>query len=180
MVDYCLIPHECLTSFKDFAVTTCSELINESTLVNEVCFETSLPDHSLLSWDWQLDDSMFSYKQNKQCSTEKVKYTVFDRNIPKDFLLDYKDEVESTIESLEGRIVSQDTIDRGYSDLVATIKSEMARKLCHKDIILSIGQNNKKRKPKKTWWSDEQTELWNDLCEAEKHMIRCKSNHKNS
>ena len=40
--------------------------------------------------------------------------------------------------------------------------------------ILKDGINNKKRRAKRPWWTDELRLLWNDLCTQEKLWLKCK------
>ncbi len=52
------------------------------------------------------------------------------------------------------------------------VLDEMERKLDKKMIHINTGLNNKRRRVKKPWWSDNLSKLWNELCVAEKcwHM----------
>ena len=52
------------------------------------------------------------------------------------------------------------------------IKQEMYQKVNYKNIKNKIGLNNKKRRTKKPWWSEELTVVWNELCIKEKAMLR--------
>ena len=51
----------------------------------------------------------------------------------------------------------------------------MINKIDHRQINAVVGHNNKKRKVKKPWWNDQLTELWNNVCKAEKHMLKSKN-----
>jgi hypothetical protein len=47
----------------------------------------------------------------------------------------------------------------------------MYRKLPNKNI--HYGSSNKKHRPGKPWWSDKLTDLWNNVCIAEKTWLSC-------
>ena len=40
------------------------------------------------------------------------------------------------------------------------------------------GLNNKKRRMKQPWWSEELTDIWNELCPKEKSMLKSESRFK--
>ena len=48
----------------------------------------------------------------------------------------------------------------------------MKDNLKHKQVNIEIGLNNKRRRMKKPWWNDTLTVMWNDVCKAEKDMIK--------
>ena len=102
----------------------------------------------------------------------RVSFTKFDRNVPDDFLSARHNEINEYINTLEGEITTQEHINKAYSDLVVFVKDEMINKIDHRQINAVIGHNNKKRKVKKPWWNDQLTELWNNVCKAEKHMLK--------
>ena len=68
---------------------------------------------------------------------------------------------------------NQSGADRCYNDFTNLIRQEMYRKVQYKDIKLKEGVNNKKRRVKKAWWSEELTVLWNELCLREKELLNC-------
>ena len=63
-------------------------------------------------------------------------------------------------------------MDKLYLDFVTTVKNEMSNKLGSKDVVLNSSSNNKKRKFKKPWWTQDLSHIWNELCKVEKIMIR--------
>ena len=48
----------------------------------------------------------------------------------------------------------------------------MKNSLPYREIKITDDVYNKKRRTKKPWWTSELTSLWNDLCGAEKRMLR--------
>ena len=65
---------------------------------------------------------------------------------------------------------TQNEADENYADF-NMIKQEMYQKVNNKSIKSKIGLNNKKRRTKKPWWSEELTIIWNELCIKEKAML---------
>lgn len=155
--------------FNNFKVTLVSDLIGDLGLASGLQRFSSKPDHSLLSWCFNLN----TYTDSDSGKAALSSYTWFDRsNIPYDFLSNRDHEINSFISRLESEISTQESVDKLYSDLVTTVKDEMSSKLRSKDVVLNNMSNNKKRKFKKPWWTQELSRLWNDLCEAEKLMLR--------
>ena len=66
-------------------------------------------------------------------------------------------------------------MEKVYLDFVSLVKDEMRDKLNHRTVKAVIGNNNKKRKVKKPWWTDDLTALWNNTCKAEKEMLNYKA-----
>ena len=71
-------------------------------------------------------------------------------------------------------IDSQETVNKIYYDFNDLLKTEMKQKLRHKQIHIKVGQDNKRRRIKKPWWNDLLTIMWNEVCYAEKNMIKAK------
>ena len=123
----------------------------------------------MLSWCFSFNTCTGVDSGPATCSS----YTWFDRsNIPNGFLINREPDINSFISRLEREISTQESVDKLYLDFVTTVKNEMSSKLRSKDVVLNSSSNNKKRKCKKPWWTQELSHLWNDLCEAEKVMIR--------
>ena len=178
VVDYCFVPYESLDNFSNFRVTSESDLFNSSKLLGTIEPETSHPDHSLLMWDFLLDNvRKIPNAHNDQ--DVRVHFTKFDRHVPDDFLNTRHDEMTEYISRLEGDLTLQDHLDKVYSDLVVFVKDEMVKKINHRQINAVVGHNNKKRKVSKPWWSEQLTELWNNVCKSEKNMLKSKNPERN-
>ena len=79
--------------------------------------ETSLPDHSLLTWDFLVDTNRkLPNTDNEQ--DVRVSFTKFDRNVPDDFLSARHNEINEYINTLEGDVATQEHINKVYSDQV--------------------------------------------------------------
>ena len=132
VVDYCFVPYESLDNFSNFRVTSESDLFNSSKLLGKIQPETSHPDHSLLMWDFLLDNvRKIPNAHNDQ--DVRVHFT-FDRHVPDDFLNTRHDEMTEYISRLEGDLTLQDHLDKVYSDLVVFVKDEMVKKINHRQI----------------------------------------------
>ena len=110
---------------------------------------------------------------NEDITSEFKKFNL--KNIPNSFLLDHLRMIEDLIFSLELDAINQHDLDVVYNDFVVLLKTEMLEKLDYKVIKVSSSSNNKKRRVKKPWWSNELSELWNNVCNAEKNMLNSKS-----
>ena len=175
VVDYCLIPYEALDRVKEFRVHLEKDLFNRSNLLGIIDLSTSHPDHSLLSWEVKIEiRHQASVKQNEN----QISFVKFSRNYPQGFLNDCASELNICIDKLESGVSNQKDIDGIYKEIVSIVKTEMQDKLEHRKIKISVGTDNKHRRSRKPWWNEELTVLWNNLCEAEKIMLKCKSRNR--
>ena len=85
MVDYCLVSHDCLSTFCDFEIIRTSELISRSNHVSVVA-PTRIPDHSVLTWKINLNWSFSDTPESETLQTDQT-FDKFDVSaIPSDFL----------------------------------------------------------------------------------------------
>ena len=83
-------------------------------------------------------------------------------------------EINFTMNRLEGSMRTQNDIDSAYGDLCYIIKAEMQTKLTSKHIkINQSNRSNKRRRTGKPWWSETLSEKWNNICKAEKEWLSC-------
>ena len=82
------------------------------------------------------------------------------------------EEIGQLITKLETDMQNQNDADEIYTEFVDLIRQEMYRKVSYKNTKIQEGLNNKKRRMKKTWWSEELTDIWNELCLKEKSMLK--------
>ena len=88
------MPYESLDNFSIFRVTSESDLFNSSKLLGTIEPETSYPDHSLLIWDFLLDNvRKIPNAHNEQDA--RVHFTKCDRHVPDDFLNTRHDKLAS-------------------------------------------------------------------------------------
>jgi hypothetical protein len=174
VVDYCILPYECVNKFSDFTVYTMSELMEELDMTSRVD-PKAVPDHSLLVWNIDICSAGLEAGVHDTGSihTSYRKYKL--DNIPQNFLVDKLSELEHCINTLERGVETQDNLDNAYNELVVTLKEEMQEKLAWKNININNGVNNKRRRVKKPWWTDQLCVLWNSVCSAERDMLRSKN-----
>ena len=105
--------------------------------------------------------------------TYKSSYTCFDRkSITDSFLRGCQADIDQIIDQLESMTGTQESVNEIYNDFNKVLKTEMDKKLKHKQIHIKVGQNNKSRRIKKPWGNDLLTSMWNEVCREEKNMIK--------
>ena len=174
VVDYCLIPHDCIDIFRKFSVVHVIDLIN--TIPNfSNCMGTSMPDHSLLRWDvvYYITSESQKFHSDSDCST----FDKFDlSNIPNGFMCDPSTlrQLNRLIDNLEQGLQTQNDIDSMYSEWCGLIKVSMYKDIPYEAITLSHGPTycKRKRRPGKTWWSKKLSDLWFLLCDKEKRWLK--------
>ena len=108
-------------------------------------------------------------------SPEHSAFTLFSRDIPVNYLNDRQEEIRHFITKIETEMHNQSEADQCYNDFTNLIRQEMYQKVHYKNIKLKEAVNNKKRRVKKPWWSEELTVLWNELCLKEKAMLKAEA-----
>lgn len=184
VVDFCLVPYECLDMFTEFNVIRASNLAENAGCVG-VVDPRVYPDHSLLKWYVKLNtfthdansdlhtptssNSSSSYQQ-----TSNVKYDT--STVPPDFLMGVPvvQCLQEAIRVLESSHLEQSNIDCTYNAIVDIIKDEMNTNLKSKTISFDSCVNNKKRRIGKPWWNSELTHAWNHVCICENDFIKAR------
>ena len=124
VVDYCLTAYETLSRTSNFKVIRASQLVQDTNILGQADFSYALPDHSCLNWSFMLDcKSKASIPTSTGC--ERIKYKV--SSIPQSFMLsdNLKDEVFSTIASLEPIFKVWGDINHAYDQFCSTVKKSM-------------------------------------------------------
>ena len=103
---------------------------------------------------------LFTKPTRTQTIKKNVEISKFSRDIPTDFLQNKREEIRNIITKLENNTRNQNDADDNYADFIHMIKQEIYQKVNYKEKN-EIGQNNKKRRTKKPWWSEELTVIWN-------------------
>ena len=175
IVDYCLVAHESLHLFTSFNVIRTVDLINRLVATGSIA-PVSFPDHSVITWkiDFESFVDTTSGRINELGGTSYDKFDVSD--VPSSFLSNPSTlfKINSAIASLEGSLRSQTDIDAVYETFCGLVRDEMYTELPYKRIKAGM-TCNKKRRIGKPWWNDNLTELWNQVCEAERIWLRCTS-----
>lgn len=175
VVDYCFTNHADFSFFKEFSVIRTADLINQAHNI-DILAATNIPDHSFLRW--QIDTSQFINCNN--ADTDNVKNSkCFDKfdvsSVPDHFLSDHESlyKLNETISVLEQGFRTQADIDSCYDDFCNILKDNMYKSIPYKTIV-----NNelcsKKFKPGKAWWNSNLTNIWSDVCSAERIWVKCK------
>ena len=180
VVDYCIVSHEALwlQQIKDFAVTPAHDRIQNNIETGSVDLVHKVPDHSLLTWTICLDGVSENIDiQGAQIKEEK---TVFVRDIPLDFMSQAAAiaKIDEFISQLDNEEKCQRTVDENYDKMCMAVQDEMKRCLPHKTVVIKSGVSNKHRKIKKPWWNDGLTELWNILCDSQRHWRKANAGNK--
>lgn len=84
-------------------------------------------------------------------------------------------QIQSVISKLELETVTTEQMNNVYDMFCDVVKTEMSDKLPCKRITVYDGSNNKKKRIKKPWWTEELTVLWNDMCVAEKNWVKTRN-----
>ena len=187
VVDYGIVPYELLDAVSSFEIIRPRTLFNKAGGVSLVDPSHGIPDHAMLQWT--VDLSHLGYqpenhhpgtadRHRKTTTVSYVKYNT--RNVPQDFMINaqIQEQIHELIQKLEQEQVVQDDMNEIYKQFCDSVSSEMDDKLQKRTILLKSGLSNKRRKFKKKWWSDELTDLWNNLCEAEEQWRRASQREK--
>jgi hypothetical protein len=173
VVDYFIVPHDMLSSCKQFMVVPCLDIIEKEKLQTMVNRRCRIPDHNLLTLEISVNVQEFishtSTVDLGNSSTEIIKNNVFYdvRKVPNDFMssefcvkamLDIIDAIESSREE-------QAEIDQIYAKFTDAVIEEMNNTIPN----FVIGGKSKKRlRTRKSFWNDELQNLWNEMHNREK------------
>ena len=176
VVDYCLVPHEELEKFTDFKAHKITDLMNEIGIIETTEPGTSRPDHSILTWQSDID-TIYKIDVNLNNSKE-TEFIKFSRDISTDFLNGRLEEIRRLITNIETNMQNRTDAVEHYTHFVNLVRNEMYYKVNHKNIKIKNGDSNKKRRTKKPWWSEDLTVIWNELCRTGKTMLKSESSSK--
>ncbi|XP_060597913.1 uncharacterized protein LOC132751716 [Ruditapes philippinarum] len=172
VVDYCLVPHDSMDHFSDFCVTLTSDVINNCKNIIKFA-PSSIPDHSLLSWNILCN---ITRKKTDHFGNTSDSYDKFDRSYFSNYFLcnsDILSEVNSTIDTLEQGMRTQNDVNIAYDKWCEIVKNAMYENVPYKSIKIGPGTGSKKRRPGKPWWTDNLSDLWCKLSIAEKQWLQC-------
>ncbi|KAJ8305823.1 hypothetical protein KUTeg_016368 [Tegillarca granosa] len=138
-----------------------------------------VPDHSLLKWSIEIGPILPSIPSD--VTVPQIQIEKFDvKEIPTDFLItgEVQSQLDEAISTLEMQQHAQGDIDNSYQIFLNTIKREMNNKLTSKTYTMFSGSVNKRKRIKKAWWTDNLTQLWNEMCVAESKWNKSKDRDK--
>ena len=173
VVDYVLLPYECLGKCKDFKIHTMTDLINTYNLMGS----TKFPDHSVIQFDLSYENIAST---NCDRSNDMIKRSYKVDNIPITFLNDANavHKVSETLSNIEHALSNEADLNDAYKSFLNLIHEEMNNKLKWTDKRNNESKqntcNHKQNKSRaKPYWSDELQEKWDTVCEAEKLWLSC-------
>ena len=179
VVDDCLVPYESLAKYGNFNVHFMRQLIESVVGIGSLSTH-NIPDHSFLTWNFIVTNSGVNKQMDSLPRLENdVCFTKYDRNnIPPTLMVDQQvmRQINDTIEKLETYESDQQFVDTVYNDFCETLKSEMNRLLNPKNVLSSSATETRKKRLKKTWWNEELSDLWNDMCTEERKWLKAKGN----
>jgi len=172
VVDYCIVPYEYLSCFTDVSVVRARKAFDEACITMQDPTK-SIPDHSLLKYNIDIEQfpgaPVVLHNNPSKCDTVLAQYVKYDvTSISADFVsnANYAVTMNSITSNLE-QAASQDDVDTIYKQFCEALHTNMDEHLPQKLVQIKTGLSNKRRRFKKTWWTDELTGLWDELCGAE-------------
>ncbi|VDI50288.1 Hypothetical predicted protein [Mytilus galloprovincialis] len=162
--------------FQNFEVIRARTLIEENAAVGSYD-PKHIPDHSLLCWTFVTPgydvQQTVSQQLTDNGNVRSVKYDT--RSIPNDWMSDSEtiSKLNTFITELEESEINQLNLDNKYEDFVKIVQTEMDLKLNKRKTNIYDGKSNKRRRMKKSWWNENLTLLWNDVCKAERAWHKC-------
>ena len=168
VVDYVLVPYECLNRYSDFEVIFATDLLKQSVDIRNM-ENMKIPDHSFHFWEVSLKAVLWNYPKEVRDNVSMTHIKYDRQNIPTEFMCsnDVLAKVNELIITLEQNQNNQTYVDRVYNSFKDVLEGEMNTFLNPKKVIMD-GLKNGKRRTRKPWWNEELTQLWNELCTYEK------------
>ena len=134
MVVYCLVPHEQLRYFTDFAVTRATTLFERSGCLGRLDPKKGIPDYSALTWEIKLHLPSMSSEELHSVTTHIPQKKYFLNRIPEYFMMsaDVVNHVRALYIKLQQEQEAAKAVSELYNNLVQTIKKEMDSKIPNK------------------------------------------------
>ena len=179
VVDYMVVPHECLQFCEFFKVDLMSDLMEKfslSTLLSDKC---KVSDHSMLtlkfhhSYIERQTENIFTDKEDDM-QDNNLRFYCFEEK-PPNFLTSqtWRSAVTNMINKLQLLKANQRELDSIYSDLCSKLFKEMDSQLKYTDASTKV---KKKLKNSKPYWNSNLTELWKNMNKTEKIFLKYKGN----
>ncbi len=192
VVDYFLVPHECLQFCEKFSVQLVSYLIEKSNSENVLGPQCKPPDHSVLTLNMR-----YSYMPcnemhnllNDQCNVtsdsnwhapdtipkhvnQRRKMYLFE-NRPDAFMNSpmWRMAINSIIDRISEEIIEKENMDALYSDMCKAIFEELDTHLEFRYVSKAAKTKLKNHKP---YWNSELSEMWKHMTKKEKAFLKYK------
>ena len=156
VVDYVMVSHMNLDLCTEFDVIRAYKLFNKSGLVGKCDPNHNISDHSVLTWQYQVNATTDSNVNHSGVSVVVHKYDVSD--IPQDFMTNVEIQLNIT------------DINQSYSEFCSILKLEMDDSLPAKHITINSNPSYNRHTRYKPWWTERLTIHWDLGCKAERDM----------
>lgn len=180
VVDYIWVPQDNYVQCVDFCVDLCSDLIERYNLENYISEKSKVPDHSILSLIFNVDQlydhttsTSMDYNSQDVNSGTKIFKT---KRLPDDFLESdlAKLAIQSLINDIEQWRESQEEVDIVYDKFLKCMNDEMESRLPS----FFSGKSRKYYRNHKPFWNNELQSLWSDMHNKEKNFVKFKGCHR--
>ena len=185
VVDYILSPQSSVECVRELSVLLVKDLVqiyDLSRLLSERC---KCPDNSVIKCTINIlsvynnehegvDNQNTSSPGNNSIPHSSKRYKF--KDIPENFMNNpnFKEKLENLIAEVERCENEQQSMNKLYDDFCSEVFKEMDAFLRYTD---SSKKTRKKFKYFKPYWNDDLTCLWQNMREAEKQFLKCKTNN---
>ena len=166
VVDYIVVPFDCLENCLEFKVLLASQIVEDRALFNLIGDNCRLPDHSMLWLKFGTGPEM-PHQQQEPVTTGHTKKWV-SRDVPDTFL---KSDLGRTamlklIEKTHNLKKNQEELDNWYKEFCVLVQSEL-----NTNVVKPKCRKSKQNNP---YWNSELGHLWSDMRSAERLFLKCK------
>ena len=168
VVDYILVPHDCLQSCISFEVITPTQLVNKVGCVELIGERSRLPDHSMLYLELQTGQVNNQYDVASMAPLHS-RGRMCRRTLPQNFLNSVRS--QSELRSLNDSLQSGQTdLDKWYEHFCKLIHDEVGTVNTNSKQINNTGK--KPKYPRKPYWNEELQILWHAMHKAEQSFLK--------
>ena len=159
VVNYMIIPHDCLKHMSDFSVKSTVEFINHLGLAHLITENCRVPDHSLLVGSFCFDCGDHDSSTSEYENIENVKRRYYLQAMPQSFMQSqvFKVALMECIAHIEHCDNNQVELDGSYAHLCEVLFAEMDNELQYKDVCSN--RTAKRLKTSKPYWNQHLTDL---------------------
>jgi len=187
VVDYFLVPQDCLEFCKSFTVQLVSDLVEKTKSRNLIGPQCKPPDHSILTLTFRysymhtVDESISNASHNITHTTDinfvkRRKMYLFE-NKPEAFMKSpvWCQAISAIIDKLSERMIEGEKMDVLYGNMCTTIFEELDAHLEFR----YIGKVSKSKfKSQKPYWNNELSQMWKEMTRREKLFLKYRGHSK--
>ena len=192
VVDYMIVPHDCLSDCISFDVLLCSELISKFNLQQNLHSRCKIPDHSVLCVNLVIcfesisADSKYIYDHDDTCTIEIEPDNTIVTNVMNNemrikerycFTFKWFEAIACFTILTDNLVTLQEFVDVLNEHLCALLKCEMhnyLKPLKNRPRVNSVHTRSVNKN--KLFWNDELATLWQTMKINERKFIKCKDN----